>query len=83
MKILEIPYADSLPDAARMSVPEFERELKLALAAKLFELGRIPSGQAAELAGVGRVEFLKNLSHYQVKAIDWDIDEFSQEIDNA
>lgn len=83
MKILEIPYAESLPDAARMSVPEFERELKLALAAKLFELGRLPSGQAAELAGIGRVEFLKGLSQYQVRAIDWDRDEFSQEINNA
>lgn len=83
MKILEIPYADSLPDAARMSVPEFERELKLTLAAKLFELGRLPSGQAAELASVGRVEFLKNLSRYQVKAVDWDIEEVSQEINNA
>lgn len=83
MKILEIPYADSLPDAAHMSVAEFERELKLALAAKLFELGRLPSGQAAELAGVGRVEFLKSLSHYNVKALDWDLDEFSEEIKNA
>jgi len=83
MKILEIPYADSLPDAARMSVPEFERELKLALAAKLFELGRLPSGQAAELAGLTRVGFLKNLARYNVKALDWDADEFSQEIANA
>jgi predicted HTH domain antitoxin len=83
MKILEIPYADSLPDAVRMSVSEFERELKLALAAKLFELGRLSSGQAAELAGVGRVEFLKNLSRYNVKALDWDIEQFSQEINNA
>ena len=49
-----------MPDAARMSVPEFERELKLALAAKLFELGRLPSGQAAGLAGVGRVESLED-----------------------
>ena len=83
MKILEIPYSESLPDAARMSVTEFERELKLALAAKLFELGRLPSGQAAELAGLGRVEFLKSLSRYKVKAVDWDIDEFTQEINNA
>lgn len=83
MKILEIPYSDSLPDAVRMSVPEFERELKMALAAKLFELGRLPSGQAAELAGVGRVEFLKSLAGYNVKTIDWDAEEFAQEIANA
>ena len=83
MKVLEIPYADNLPDSVRMSVPEFEQELKMALAAKLFELGRIPSGQAAALAGLARVEFLKNLSRYNVKALDWDADEFTQEITNA
>lgn len=83
MKILEIPYADSLPDAVRMSVSEFEQELKLALAAKLFELDRLSSGQAAEMAGVGRVQFLKNLSRYNVKALDWDVEKFSQEIRNA
>lgn len=83
MKVLEIPYPDNLPDSVRMSVPEFEQELKMALAAKLFELGRLPSGQAAELAGVGRVEFLKNLARYNVKALDWDPDEFTQEIANA
>lgn len=83
MKILEIPYADNLPDATRMSVSEFEHELKMALAAKLFELGRLPSGQAAALAGMGRVDFLKSLSQYKVRVIDWDSEEFSQEINNA
>jgi len=83
VKTLEINYADSWPDSARMSVPEFEQELKMALAAKLFELGRLPSGQAAELAGMERVVFLKSLARYNVKVIDWDVDEFAQEIANA
>ena len=83
MKVLHIPYADNLPDFARMSVSEFERELKMALAVKLFELGRLSSGQAAELAGMGRVDFLKSLARYNVKMLDWDQEEFAQEIDNA
>jgi predicted HTH domain antitoxin len=40
------------------SVEEFVREAKLLLALKLFELGRLSSGRAAEMAGMGRVEFL-------------------------
>lgn len=32
--------------------------LRLADAMKLYELGRISSGAAAKLAGIGRVEFL-------------------------
>ena len=35
-------------------------------AVKLYELGRLSSGIAAELAGMSRVEFLLNLNHYRV-----------------
>jgi len=83
MKVLEIPYSEHLPDVVQLSGSEFEHALKMALASKLFELGRLSSGQAAELAGVNRVTFLRELSHYRVKAVDWDPEEFDQEIDNA
>jgi predicted HTH domain antitoxin len=33
---------------------------------KLYELGRLSSGRAAELAGMSRVEFLLALSRYKV-----------------
>jgi len=33
---------------------------------KLFELGRLSSGRAAQLAGMSRVAFLSNLKTYQV-----------------
>ena len=83
MRTLEIQYQDNLPDAARQSTAEFERELKMALASKLFELGRLSSGQAAELAGVPRYAFLHELSRYNVNAINWDPSEFPQELENA
>ena len=55
---LAIPYPDSLPAALRMSKSEFEREARLLLAARLFADRKITSGQAAEMAGISRVEFL-------------------------
>jgi predicted HTH domain antitoxin len=55
---LTIPYDDSVLLEASLTRDEFEREAKLMLAAKLFELGRLSSGRAAELCGLGRVEFL-------------------------
>jgi predicted HTH domain antitoxin len=44
----------------------FGRELSTLAAVKLYELGRLSSGRAAELAGVSHVEFLMNLSRYRV-----------------
>jgi predicted HTH domain antitoxin len=44
----------------------FARELAILAAVKLYELGRLSSGRAAELAGMPRVEFLLTLSRYKV-----------------
>jgi len=46
----------------------FSRELRMLAAVKLYELGRLSSGIAAELAGMSRVEFLLNLNRYRVFA---------------
>jgi len=42
------------------------RELRMLAAVKLYELGRLSSGRAAELAGLSRVEFLLSLERYKV-----------------
>ena len=83
MKILEISYGDDLPDVVRLSPTEFENDLKMALASKLFELGRLSSGQASEIAGLHRAEFLKKLSEFRVPAVSWDPEEFADELENA
>lgn len=44
----------------------FARELPVLAAVKLYELGRLSSGRAAELAGMSRVEFLLALGRYKV-----------------
>ncbi|MGQ9626138.1 MAG: UPF0175 family protein [Anaerolineae bacterium] len=44
----------------------FARELRMLAAVKLYELGRLSSGRAAELAGLSRVEFLLALGRYKV-----------------
>jgi len=83
MKVLQIPYPDTLPDATRQSVGDFEQDLRMALAAKLFEMGRVSSGQAAEMAKVSRYAFLHALSNFHVCAVDWDASELDLEIENA
>jgi predicted HTH domain antitoxin len=44
----------------------FARELRMLAAVKLFELGRLSSGRAAELAGMPRTEFVLSLGRYKV-----------------
>ena len=55
---LNIPYDDSVLLETSLTREEFEREAAFLLAAKLYELGRLSSGKAAELCGRERVDFL-------------------------
>jgi predicted HTH domain antitoxin len=52
--------------AEKMDESSFARELRILAAVKLYELGRLSSGRAAELAGMPRVEFLLELGRYKV-----------------
>jgi len=83
LKTLKIPYPDDLPKALGETPEEFERELKFLVAAKLYELGRISSGRAAELAGVSRVEFLSRLGRYRISVFNYPLEELEREIREA
>jgi predicted HTH domain antitoxin len=62
--IIDIPEQILL--AEKTDEASFARELLTLAAVKLYELGRLSSGRAAELAGMSRVEFLLSLGHYNV-----------------
>ena len=72
MKTLTISYPDSLPQGLHLSNSEFEREARMAMAVKLFDTGRLTSGQAAEMAEMPRVHFLYELSRWGVSALQAD-----------
>ena len=56
----------SVLQAENTDADAFAREVCVLAAVKLYELGRLSSGRAAELAGMSRVEFLMNLGRYKV-----------------
>ena len=52
--------------AEKSTEADFAKEMRILTAVKLYELGRLSSGRAAELADMSRVEFLLSLEKYKV-----------------
>ncbi len=75
------------PDEVLISLKEdaesFGRDIALTAAMKFYELGRLSSGRAAELAGMSRVEFLRRTADFRVPAWDLSKDELREELCNA
>ena len=79
MKTMEIEYPETIPAILNLSPEMFEQEAKFALAVKLFEMGRLTSGQAASLARVSRVKFLLECHRYGASSVEWDKEEIDAE----
>jgi predicted HTH domain antitoxin len=62
---------------------KLRRELRMLAAVKLYELGRLSSGRAAQLAGITRVEFLLALGQYQVSPFALDAEALAEDVANA
>jgi predicted HTH domain antitoxin len=66
MRQITIEIPEKVLLAEKSDEAAFGREIRLLAAVKLYELGRLSSGRAAELAGIPRVEFLLLLGKYRV-----------------
>ena len=62
--VLDLP--ESAFSALRSDPNELGRELRLAAAAKWYELGKLSQAKAAELAGLSRHDFIQALSRFKV-----------------
>lgn len=80
---INIEYPETLPDALQETPEEFEHEARMAMAVKLFEMKRISSGMAAQLAGVDRVTFLLSLHRYGVAMIAYNEEEVVSDAKHA
>lgn len=75
MKTLTI----ELPDTIDLSL----KETATALAAQLYDMGKLSLGQAANLAGYSKSTFMELLSNYKVSVFNYTPDELDQDIANA
>ncbi|WP_433931454.1 UPF0175 family protein [Sorangium cellulosum] len=66
--VVDVP--EKVPLAEKLDEAELVRELRTLAAVKLYELGRLSSGRAAELDGMARVKLLLNLSRYKAFPLD-------------
>ncbi len=78
---LEIPEETLI--SLKTDVESFGSALKMLGAVKLFELGKLSSGRAAQLAGMTRVEFLLALRQFQVSPFEMTEEELRQDVRNA
>lgn len=68
-----------IPDSLNLD----EKEAKTFLAAKLFEKGDLSIGQAADMAGYKKREFMELLYRYDVSVFNYSESELENDILNA
>jgi len=82
--LINITYPESLANSMKLSIGEFEKEIKLSAMVKLYELGRVSSGVAAKVLGLSRLDFLDIVAQYKVSIMGYsDIEELNNDIMNA
>jgi predicted HTH domain antitoxin len=83
MTTITIALSDETALALKVSEDGLGEEVRMAAAAKLYELGRLSSGAAANLAGIPRALFLARLGDYGVSTFQLTEDELTEDLAHA
>lgn len=78
---LTIEYGDDILFSSGLTRGEFDEEARFILAGKLYEMGRLSSGQAAKLCGKGRVDFLLSLPRIGVSISNLRAEDIDSEVE--
>jgi len=80
MQKLTIKFPENFELAVQTTPEELEAQIRLMAALKMFELGKISSGKAAQLAGISRVEFFEMCARYRVSIFNYSPEELEAEL---
>lgn len=61
---------------------DFIKKMKFFTAIELYRMKKLSMGKAAELAEINKVDFMLELGKYDIPAIDYDEDDFNEEIES-
>jgi len=80
MRQTTLEYPDDFELAVQTTPEELDAQIRLMAALKMFELGKLSSGKAAELAGMSRVAFLEQCGRYRVSVFNYPPEELEAEL---
>jgi predicted HTH domain antitoxin len=77
---IELELPEGALSSLRTTPERFARELRLAAAAKWYEMGMLSQSKAAEVAGVSRQEFIHALARFGVSPLQSGPEEIDAEV---
>ena len=77
---LHLKMPPGFADAVHLTDSELQQHILLMAALKMFELGKVSSGKAAELAGLSRVDFFEKCGQYKVSIFNYSVDKIGVEL---
>ncbi|MDX2216840.1 MAG: UPF0175 family protein [Oculatellaceae cyanobacterium bins.114] len=83
MHTVTLTIPDETLQALQTTPEDLGQEMLLVVAIKLYELGRLSSGAAANLAGIPRTVFLTKLADYSIDTFRLTEAELAEDLTNA
>ncbi|MCB8918386.1 MAG: UPF0175 family protein [Ardenticatenaceae bacterium] len=80
MTTITVDLPEQVQQALNRTPGEMSRDVKLYAALMLFQLGKLSSGMAAQMAGMPRVEFLYLCGEYGISVFQYTPEELEAEL---